>query len=149
MRLDPALLLPPARNAYRGPAIATWFLAAYTILATARSLVHVLAPDGGAGSVAGIDISVQGGANIVAIFGQWGLEQLLLALVAWVVLVRYREMVPLALLLAFLDLVGRFVVGQLKPLEIGSPPPGTIGTYVLLPLVLLFLAISIIRRDDA
>jgi hypothetical protein len=147
--VDPALLLPPARNHYRGPAIATWFLAAYTLLATARSLVHVFAPDGGAGSIAGIDISVQGGANIVAIFGQWGLEQLLLALVAWVVLVRYREMVPLALLLAFLDLVGRFAVGQLKPLEIASPPPGEIGTYVLLPLVLLFLVISLVRREDA
>jgi hypothetical protein len=38
----------------------------------------VFAPDGGAGSIAGIDISVAGGANIVAVFAQWGWTQLLL-----------------------------------------------------------------------
>ena len=77
-----------------------------------------------------------------------GLEQLLLAVVAWVVLLRFREMLPLALLLAFLDLVGRFAVGQLKPLETASPPPGEIGTYLLLPITFVFLVVSLLRRDD-
>ena len=148
MKLDPGLVLPERRNDYRGPAIAAWFLAAYTLVASVRSLIHMLAPDGGTESIAHIDVAVPGGGNIVALFGQWGLEQLLLAVVAWVVLLRYRVFVPLMLGLAFLDLLGRFLVGQLKPVEAAATPPGTIGTYVALPLVLAFFVVSLLHRDE-
>lgn len=86
MKIDGSLVFPAARNEYRGPAAATWFLAAYTLVATVRSLIHVFAPDGGAQSIAGLDVGVAGGPNIVALFGQWGLEQLLVAVVGWLVL---------------------------------------------------------------
>jgi hypothetical protein len=42
--------------------------------------VHIFAADGGANSIAGIAVDVEGGANIVAMFGQWGASQLLLAM---------------------------------------------------------------------
>jgi len=41
-------------------------------MSTVRSLVHIIKKDGGANSIAGIDISVAGGSNIVCIFAQWG-----------------------------------------------------------------------------
>ena len=148
MRFDPGLVLPDRRNDYRGPALAAWFLAVYTLVATTRSLFHILAPDGGAGSIAHIDVSVPGGQNIVALFGQWGLEQLLLVAISWVVLLRYRVFVPLMLGLASVDLVGRFLVGQLKPIEAAATPPGTIATWVGIPLLLTFFAISLVRRDE-
>jgi len=147
MHLDPSAAFPPPTARYRGPAIAAWILVAYTVMATARSLVHLLAPDGGAMSIAGIDVTVGGGGNIVALFGQWGLEQLLLAAVAWVVLLRYRAMIPAALLLGLLDVVGRFLVGQLKPITSDHTPPGTIGTYVLIPVLLITFLVSLLVRD--
>jgi hypothetical protein len=148
MRIGWSLALPAPRNEYRGPAVTTWFLALYTLVATVRSFIHMLAPDGGAQSIAGLDVGVAGGSNIVALFGQWGLEQLLVALVGWAVLVRYRVFVPLVIGLAFLEQAGRFGIGQLKPIEAVGTPPGAVGTWILLPLTLLFFAVSIIERPD-
>jgi hypothetical protein len=66
---------------------------------TGRSLIHLLLPDGGAQSIATINVHVAGGANIVAMFGQWGAIQLLLAGLLWVLLLRWRGLTPLLLLL--------------------------------------------------
>ncbi len=66
---DPRLLLPRAADRYVGPAIALWFLAAYNVVGTARSLIHVLAPDSGAQSIATMDTSVAGGPNMTSSAG--------------------------------------------------------------------------------
>ncbi len=71
-----------------------WIIGVYLVLITVRSLIHLLSPDGGAESIATIDTSVEGGANIIAIFGQWGAIQLLLAALLWVLLLRYRGRLP-------------------------------------------------------
>ncbi|MEI7745089.1 MAG: hypothetical protein WCK58_15235 [Chloroflexota bacterium] len=124
---------------YRGSRASLWFLVVLTALTTARSLVHVLAPDGGAGSIAGIDISVAGGSNIVAVFAQWGWTQLLLALVGWVVIARYRFLIPAVLMLQLLDWGGRALVGMFKPFAVAAPPPGAYGNVIFVPLVLIAL----------
>ena len=51
----------------------------YMLVMVTRSCVHLFAVDGGAQSIAGIDTSVEGGDNIIAIFHQWGAIQLILA----------------------------------------------------------------------
>lgn len=48
--------------------------------------------------------------------------------------------------LAFLEQFGRFAVGQFKPIEAAGTPPGAIGTWILLPLTLLFFFVSIVCR---
>lgn len=63
---------PPPCDDYRGSRLAFYFLIFVAVISTARSLVHILAPDGGAGSIAGLVVDVASGANIVAMFGQWG-----------------------------------------------------------------------------
>ena len=50
----------------------------------------LFAPDGGANSIAGIEIAGDAGDNLVHLFAQWGLEQLILAIIAWIVMARYR-----------------------------------------------------------
>ncbi len=132
-------IFPPPEHGYQGTKLSFWYLIAITALTTGRSLVHILAPDGGANSIAGIDIDVAGGDNIVALFAQWGWEQLLLALVGWVIIVGYRFLIPFALLLQVLDWGGRMLVGALKPMVIDSPPPGEIGNFIFLPLSLIAL----------
>ena len=75
-------LFPSSVSDYRGAALSFWFLVALSVLTTACSLVHMFLPDGGASVIACLDTPVEGGENLIAIFGQWGLEQLLLSLVA-------------------------------------------------------------------
>ena len=78
-------------------------------------LGHMSLPDGGASVIAGLDTSVEGGDNLIAIFGQWVLKQLLLSIVARVVIWRYRYLVPFALLLQLLDWGGGIGIGLLNP----------------------------------
>ncbi len=138
-RRDLAALFPDPSAGYRGTRFSLWALVAMTAVTTARSLVHVFAPDGGAGSIAGLDVSVEGGANLIALFGQWGWEQLLLSFVSVVILVRYRFLIPFAWLLQALDWGGRMLVGELKPPFVATPPPGAIGSWAFLPLALIAL----------
>ena len=104
---DLRLLFPEDARHFRGHPVAFWFLVLYTIVATVRSLIHILTPDGGASSIAGVDIELPGGANLVALFGQWGVEQLLIAAITWVVIWRYRGLVPAMLTIACLDQLAR------------------------------------------
>ncbi len=136
-------LLPRTNLAYAGSPWSFWFLAVVTFISTARSLVHLLAPDGGAGSIAHIALNVPGGPNIVAAFGQWGASQLVFALMQWLVIVRYRFLIPGMLALIAVEQVLRIVAGQLKPLQVESAPPGAYGTYIALVLSLAFLLLSL------
>lgn len=136
-------LLPSVDRPYRGPSAAFWFLVVVTVSSTARSCVHLLAPDGGAGSIARIALDVAGGPNIVAVFSQWGASQLVLACVQWAVILRYRFLVPAMLALVAVEQLLRFAAGQLKPLQVESPPPGAYGTYIVFLLALIFLVLSL------
>jgi hypothetical protein len=136
-------LFPIATTTYRGGRAPLVFFALLATVSTARSLVHLLAPDGGAGSIAGLNLAVAGGTNIVAIFSQWGASQLLLALLQWLVIWRYRFLVPAMLALVVLEQLLRIFAGRLKPLELDTPPPGQYGTYITLVLALLFLALAL------
>ena len=135
--------LPRAPAEYRGSRVALYYLVLIALVSTARSLVHMLASDGGAGSIAGVAVDVAGGANIVAMFGQWGASQLVLAVFYWVVILRYRFLIPFSLAIVSLEQALRIGVGQLKPLEVAAPPPGAIGSTLLLPLSLIALLVSL------
>ena len=41
------------------------------IVSSVRSCIHLLAPDGGAGSIAGMDLTVAGASGIIFAFGLW------------------------------------------------------------------------------
>jgi len=136
------LLLPRSLERYAGPRIAFWLLAAYNVPATIRSLVHILAPDSGAGSIAGMDTTVAGGANAIALLAQWGGAQLLMALMIWVALWRYPGLVPLMVLGSLADNVLRVAVGQVKPLVTEHTPPGA-ASWILIPLLAVLLVVSL------
>jgi len=129
--------LPRVDRDYEGPKSAFYFLVLMTLADTVRSLIHMFAPDGGANSIAGLDIQVAGGANLIAIFSQWGAIQLMLAVLSWIVILRYRFLVPLMLSYEVLEQLLRIGVGHLKPLVVASPPPGAIGSKIVLPLAIL------------
>ncbi len=142
MRALVARLLPAVPDRFDGPPWTRWFAVAYLVIVTARSLVHLVAPDGGAQSIATVDVSVTGGANIVAMFGQWGAIQLLLALLLWTLLLRYRGFVPLVLLVFLVEPVVRDVAARLKPLETVGTAPGAALNWLVVPVLAVVLWLS-------
>ena len=126
-------VLPHDVHTYRGHAWARWFAVGLTVVITIRSLIHIFRDDGGASSIAGIDITVEGGGNLVALFAQWGVVQLLLAAVAWIAVLRYRGLIPLILFLNLLENIGRIAVGRRKPIRSTHTPPGARGSLILVP----------------
>ncbi|BBB47222.1 hypothetical protein [Pelolinea submarina] len=138
------ILLPrQVDNRLRGSQIPLYFFAAYTVVSTVRSCIHLLAPDGGAGSVAGMDLDVTGASGIVFAFALWGSAQLLLAFLQLLVVVRYRALVPLMYMLLIAEILLRMLVGHMKPVTFAHTPPGAIGNWILLPIALLMLAWSL------
>lgn len=144
------MLLPADPSRYDGPRLATWGTLAWLSVITVRSCIHIFAPDGGAQSIATIDVAVAGGANIVAMFGQWGASQLLLALLLWALVLRWRGLVPLALLVLAAEPVLRGIAGHLKPVTTMGTAPGAALNWVVLPGLALLLLLSLCpaRRPD-
>ena len=145
---SPAALLPADPTAYAGPRLAVWGVLAWLVVITVRSCLHLLTPDGGAQSIATIDLSVAGGSNIVALFGQWGASQLLLAGLLWVLVLRWRGLVPLALAVFVAEPCLRGLAGHLKPITTMGTAPGAALNWVVLPVLagLLWLSLCPARR---
>jgi hypothetical protein len=142
------LLLPPiADNVIRGAKFPVYFFMLIAVVSTVRSFIHLLAPDGGAGSIAGMDLSVPGAAGIVFSFALWGSSQLIYAIIQLVVAFRYRSLVPFMYLLLMLEILLRMLVGHLKPVAFKHTPPGAIGNYVFLPLAALMLVWSVVTSS--
>jgi len=117
----------------------------YLLVVVARSTIHLVAPDGGAESIAGIDISGSGGNNIVALFHQWGAIQLLLAALMLTLFFAYPGLTPLVILFMALDAPMRALAGLIAPVESTHTPPGeALNWPVFLVLVALFVA-SIVK----
>jgi len=112
-----------------------------------RSCIHLFAADGGAQSIAGIDTSVEGGNNIIAIFHQWGAIQLILAVLLFVLFFRYPGFTPLILLTLALDPVMRFIAGQMMSLTSTGTPPGEALNGASFCLLALLLIASLIKKN--
>ena len=140
MKLDIKKVFPKNPSSYEGYRIIRLIALLYMFVMVVRSCIHLFAPDGGAQSIAGIDTSVEGGDNIVAIFHQWGAIQLILAILLLVLFFRYPGLTPLILLTLTLDPVLRFVAGQQMSLTTTGTPPGEalngVAFYLLLVLFL-------------
>ena len=138
-------ILLPAKvdNTIRGSKLPFYVFALYVIVSTVRSAIHLLAPDGGAGSIAGMDLSVAGADGIVLAFALWGSSQLLFAIVQLDVAFRYRSLVPAMYLMLVLETLLRMLVGRMKPVTFAHTPPGATGSYLILPLAVAMLALSL------
>ncbi len=144
-----AVLLPEKiDNSVRGSRLPLFVLALIAVLSFARSCIHLLAPDGGAGSIAGMDLSA-GAQGIIFAFALWGSSQLLMALVQLLVIVRYRALVPLMYVFLILEVLLRELVGRIHPVSFTHTPPGAIGNQLLLPLAVVMLVMSLWSASKA
>ncbi len=96
-------LLPAGTNAqYDGARASAWFLMLAGVFNVIPGCIHYFLPDGGAGVIAGIDLSTRG-QTIIAVFAWMGAMQIALApahfLTAWL----NRPPVPFFSVLLFLE----------------------------------------------
>ncbi len=141
MKFDIKELLPKNPTKFEGFRAVRIVTAIYLLVMVVRSCIHLFAADGGAQSIAGIDTSVEGGNNIIAIFHQWGAIQLILAVLLFVLFFRYPGFTPLILLTLALDPVMRFIAGQMMSLtSTGTPPGEALNGAAFCLLALLFIA---------
>jgi hypothetical protein len=141
MKIDLKKVFPSELSSYVGYRIVRITTALYLMVMIGRSSIHLFSSDGGANGIAGIDISVAGGDNIIAIFHQWGATQLILALLQSLLFFRYPGMTPLLLLTLAVEPVMRFIAGQMKPLITDGPPPGeSFNGVAFIILSALFIA---------
>lgn len=147
MKFDIKELLPKNPTKFEGFRAVRIVTAIYLLVMVVRSCIHLFAADGGAQSIAGIDTSVEGGDNIIAIFHQWGAIQLILAVLLFVLFFRYPGFTPLILLTLALDPVMRFIAGQMMSLtSTGTPPGEALNAAAFYLLALLFIA-SLIKKN--
>ena len=141
MKFDFKKLLPNNPTSFEGFRAIRIVTAIFLLVMVVRSCIHLFAADGGAQSIAGIDTSVEGGNNIIAIFHQWGAIQLILAVLLLVLFLRYPGLTPLILLTLALDPVMRFIAGQMMSVtSTGTPPGEALNGASFYLLALLFIA---------
>jgi len=149
MKFDFKKLLPYNPTSFEGFRAIRIVTAIFLLVIVVRSCIHLFAADGGAQSIAGIDTSVEGGNNIIAIFDQWGAIQLILAVLLLVLFFRYPGLTPLILLTLALDPVMRFIAGQMMSVTSTRTPPGeALNAASFYLLILLFIA-SLIKKNQA
>lgn len=141
----------PLTNIYKGHPIARWAFIVITMVTLIRSLIHMFAPDGGAQSIATIPLDTftsNGAASVILIFSLWGLSQLIIGLIYAVVLLRYQAFIPLMYLLMIVEYVMRIVLGHLKPIETLGTAPGSVADYIVVPLAIVMLFLSLRDSDQ-
>lgn len=99
----------------------------------------MLLPDGGANSIAGIDTTGTNGSNLISIFGQWGTTQLVLVILYWVLFIYDDSYMTLIFGFIALEYLLRIIEGWFKPLQSSKTPPGSVLSYVILPLSIIFM----------
>ena len=141
-------LLPPSTNSdYQGARSAVFFLGLISLLTIVPAMIHIFLPDGGAGVIAGLDLS-QNGDLIVSLFAWAGTTQLVWGMALLLVTVRYRSFIPLFLALLLLERsIHALNMWVLKGDASGHHPPEAYGTLIMVPLILLFLLVSLRTRD--
>ena len=142
-------LLPPSTNqAYRGAGVSAAFLGLCAAGSLVPGLIHYGLPDGGAGVIAGIDLTTRRD-TIVALFAWYGALQIPHGLAQLAVALRYRTLVPLFLALVVLErgLVG--LDGWFGRGAGGHHPPEHYTTVAQAALAVVFLILSLRTRKVA
>lgn len=119
-------------------------------VSTVRSLPHLILPDGGSTSIAGIAVSAEAAGVVTFLFAWVGLYQLIWAGVQWLILLKFRGLLPLLALLVFLEQLGMFFLPYFKPglsASLLHTPPEAIANKALVPITALLLLAVLIKPE--
>ena len=144
-------LFPEVQNGYKGFKAVIVIVVLLAIVSTVRSLIHIFLPDGGSNAIAGLVIPGDANSAVIFTFAWTGLYQLIFAVILWIVLIRYRNLLPLMILLLFFEELGLFLIPLFKPIAsslMTHTPPEAIGNKLLLPLILILFFVSLIAAPE-
>lgn len=142
-----AALLPDSTNhAYDGSRVAAWGLTLLGLLTIAPGAIHAFLPDGGAGVIAGIDLT-HNAQTIIATFAWVGATQIVWGTLMLAVSWRYRNLVPLLLALILIErLIIALNLWMLKPGAGPERPPEAYATLAVIPVVAVLLTLALRKR---
>ena len=131
-------------NNYKGHKLAMWVLCLYVFRSFLAGFIHMFASDGGAQSIASINLDMfSDGASdtIITMFAMWGMEQFVIALIILVILINYKSLIPAAWLIYAIEFTGRWLIPMFKPgVQSTHTPPGHVIDYIFVPLsILMFI----------
>ena len=149
MKNERIIILPKTiDNEYKGNPISKYVFLFLTVITIVRSLIHIFAADGGAQSIATIPLdsyTSAGAATVIMTFSLWGLSQLLMGVVYGVVYLRYKSLIPAMYVLLIIEYIMRIIIGIMRPIVTAGTAPGGIGNYILVPLCVIMLLLSLIK----
>ena len=144
-----------AKNEFKGSRISLWAFIFFTVLMTGRSIAHFLFPEYAFHEIANFAlISGQPDPMVLfyRLFSLWGLTQFIFCLVCWLVIFRYRALIPIMYLFWLIEWVARTVLHMIS--ASGNAPAGTYISgvppgVILAPLVvgLLFILFFLSLRS--
>ena len=145
MNLDINKVFPIDPSIYEGFLFVRIVTALLLFVVVVRSCIHLFTSDGGAQRIAGIDTSVEGGKNIIAMFHQWGAIQLILGVLLYVLFFRYPGFTPLIVLTLAVEPVMRFVAGRVLSVTSTRKPPGAALNAPAFVVAMLLFAASLMN----
>jgi len=141
------LLTESTNSQYRGSPWSAAFLGLTAVLTIGPGCIHYFLPDGGAGVIAGLDLSADR-TVIVGVFAWMGATQIAYGFAQLLVALRYRSLTPLFLLLALIERSLAAIAAWItKGSGVAHHPPGAYGVLVAIPLLLGFLVLSLRPRN--
>ena len=146
MKLEVRGILPRDPTVFSGLRLVRVITAIYMVVIVMRSCVHLFTPDGGAQSIAGIDTSVAGGDNIIALMHEWGATQLLLIALLIVLFFRYPGLTPLIVLTLATEGIMRMIASHILPVTTEGTPPGVALNWPVFGFMVLLFLLSLLER---
>ena len=137
-------ILPASTNhTYSGSPLAAWYLTFAGVMTVIPGAIHYFLPDGGAGVIAGMDLSTRADV-ILAMFAWIGAVQIPQGLAEILVSVRYRTLVPAFILLKILERALMAIDGWLGKGSItGHHPPEHYASVISVILSVIFLVLAL------
>lgn len=133
------ILSSPLNDAYRGSRYSVAVLFLFALSSVVTGGIHAFLPDGGAGVIAGLDLS-HSGPTIIGVFAWAGATQLVWGMMLLAIALRARVLVPMALLLLLLEqIVIGFNIWVFKFVGGDHRPPQAYATLFVIPLLILAL----------
>ena len=143
-----------ADNNYKGYKLVLYLFIPFLLLMTWRSIIHMSFEEFGLHDIANVKV-LTGNPDpmplIYAFFSAWGLIQLIFCAFAWIVVIRYRSLIPLTILAFLVEWSVRVfnsspIVND--PIYSDGITPGMVyAPYMTLFLLALFI-FSLIKKND-
>lgn len=137
-----------ANNDFRGGAVPLYTFCVLIAITTFRSTVHFLKEDSGVNSIASIHL-FPGDPDpnlVIHMFSSlWGSQQVIMVMVYVIVLIRFRNLIPLMFALMVVEVGLRFIAGSIHPLTeefYVRTPPGKWGNLPMLVVSMLMVYLS-------